>query len=119
MTAEGALSAAMDTPRTFTRLGVRFNAAAFGPELKQGVKLVADLSATRASPGESYSVVLSGETKPLLALLAAMLTACQEAGASRATSAIARFKPFAPVGGTIWAASPARNNRPKRMGVCT
>jgi len=70
VTAEGALSAAMDTPRTFTRLGVRFNAAAFGPKLRQGVKLVADLSATRASAGESYSVVLSGETKPLIALLA-------------------------------------------------
>jgi hypothetical protein len=70
VTAEGAVSAAMDTPRTFTRLGVRFNAAAFGPQLKPGVKLVADLSATRAGSGESYSVVLSGETKPLLALLA-------------------------------------------------
>ena len=70
VTAEGALSAAMDTPRTFTRLGVRFNATAFGPKLTQGVKLVADLSATRASVGESYSVVLSGETKPLVALLA-------------------------------------------------
>ncbi len=70
VTAEGALSAAMDTSRTFTRLGVRFNATAFGPKLTHGVKLVADLSASRASPGESYSIVLSGETKPLIALLA-------------------------------------------------
>jgi len=70
VSAEGALSAAMDTPRTFTRVGLRFNAAAFGPTLGQGVRLVADLSATRAAPGESYSVVLSGETKPLIALLA-------------------------------------------------
>ena len=70
VTAEGALSAAMDTPRTFTRLGVRFNAAASGPKLPHGVRLVADLSASRASVGESYSVVLSGETKPLIALLA-------------------------------------------------
>ena len=35
------------------------------------------------------------------------------------TSAAARFSPFAPVGGTMCAASPARNSRPKRIGSAT
>ena len=30
---------------------------------------------------------------------------------------MARFGPLAPVGGTVWAASPARNRFPWRMGV--
>ena len=36
-----------------------------------------------------------------------------------ATSATARLSPLAPVGGTMWAASPARKSRPCRIGVCT
>src|SRR4030095_2932616 len=35
------------------------------------------------------------------------------------TSEAARFKPFAPVGGTMCAASPARNRRPNRSGAAT
>src|SRR5215470_15519001 len=35
------------------------------------------------------------------------------------TSARARLRPLAPVGGTIWAASPARNSRRQRMGEAT
>ncbi len=35
------------------------------------------------------------------------------------TSVAARFSPFAPVGGTMWPASPARNNLPKRSGSTT
>src|SRR4030095_8218899 len=35
------------------------------------------------------------------------------------TSEAARFKPFAPVGGTMCAASPARNRRPNRSGSAT
>jgi hypothetical protein len=41
------------------------------------------------------------------------------ASASTRTSATARFMPLAPVGGTMWAASPARNSRPKRIGSTT
>jgi hypothetical protein len=70
LSAEGVLSAGMDSPRTFTRFGLRCNAAAYGRKLGQGVRLVADLSAARAAQGESYSLVLSGETKPLVAVLA-------------------------------------------------
>ena len=35
------------------------------------------------------------------------------------TSVAARFRPLAPVGGTMWPASPARNSRPKRSGSHT
>src|SRR3981081_3325766 len=35
------------------------------------------------------------------------------------TSARARLRPLAPVGGTMWAASPARNSRRYRMGEAT
>jgi hypothetical protein len=35
------------------------------------------------------------------------------------TSATARLRPLAPVGGTMCAASPARNSRPCRIGVLT
>ena len=35
------------------------------------------------------------------------------------TSVAARFRPLAPVGGTMCAASPARNRRPKRIGSAT
>ena len=35
------------------------------------------------------------------------------------TSLAARLSPLAPVGGTIWAASPTRNSRPHRIGSVT
>ena len=35
------------------------------------------------------------------------------------TSDAARFRPLAPVGGTMWAASPASSSRPKRIGSAT
>src|ERR671916_549674 len=41
------------------------------------------------------------------------------ASARRPTSPAARFRPLAPVGGTIWAASPARKRRPNRRGSAT
>ena len=41
------------------------------------------------------------------------------AGASSATSEMARLSPLAPVGGTMCAASPARNSRPCRIGAIT
>lgn len=70
VTAEGVLSAAMDSPRTFTRLMARLNAVAYGAKFSSGVRAVADVGAQRSTDGESYSAVLSSETKPLLAVLA-------------------------------------------------
>lgn len=65
------LLAAMDTPRTFTRLAVRADVAASGLQFPQGVKLAADLSATRAAAGENYSLTLATVDKQLLAVQAA------------------------------------------------
>jgi len=45
--------------------------------------------------------------------------AARNALASTTTSENARLSPFAPVGGTMWAASPARNSRPCRIGPAT
>src|SRR5262249_26440732 len=54
---------------------------------------------------------------------AALLSECRRsrtrAGASSATSATARLRPLAPVGGPMWAHSPARNRLPYRIGVWT
>lgn len=66
---EGELSADMDSPRSFSRLGLRMNAAAFGPRVPGGVRLIGDFGADRTPDGESYSAVISGETKPIAALL--------------------------------------------------
>src|SRR3984957_16180257 len=44
-------------------------------------------------------------------------TSLTSAVASAATSATARLRPLAPVGGTMWAASPARNSRRYRIGA--
>ena len=40
-------------------------------------------------------------------------------GSARRTSATARLSPLAPVGGTMWAASPARKSRPYCIGSAT
>lgn len=72
LTVEGRFAAAMDTPRTFTRLTTRADAAASGPQFPGGVRLVADLAATRTPTGGSYSLLLS-DPKRLLASLKADL----------------------------------------------
>ncbi|MSU51010.1 MAG: hypothetical protein EXS37_18280 [Opitutus sp.] len=64
----GALLAAMDTPRTFTRLGAKFDAAASGAKFPVGVRLSAELAATRATSGETYDLTITGDSKQLLAL---------------------------------------------------
>ncbi|HEX2855221.1 MAG TPA: hypothetical protein VHO24_18445 [Opitutaceae bacterium] len=65
---QGTLTAAMDTPRTFTRLAVKGEASASGTQFPRGVKLNVQLSATRGASGESYVVSLAGEGKQLAGL---------------------------------------------------
>jgi len=72
---DGLATAAMDTPRTFTRLALRVTAAASGPELGAGVKLAADLGAVRQSGGESYTATLATDRKQLAAVIANFPTA--------------------------------------------
>jgi hypothetical protein len=68
--ANGTLAAAMDTPRTFSRLAAKIEAEARGPQFPQGTKLSAALTAGQANAGESYTVVLEASDRKLLAVQA-------------------------------------------------
>ncbi|MCX6951675.1 MAG: hypothetical protein NTV51_05775, partial [Verrucomicrobia bacterium] len=70
----GRLTAAMDTPRTFRRLATQAEAAATGPLFPQGVKLSADIAASREGTGETYALSLWDATR-LLAIFKADLPA--------------------------------------------
>jgi hypothetical protein len=67
LTLHGTLAAAMDTPRTFTRLALQGEAAVSGTQFPRGVKLGADVAAARAASGESYTLTLAGEGRQLAA----------------------------------------------------
>jgi hypothetical protein len=67
---DGVATAAMATPRTFSRLALRVTAAATGPKLGAGVKLAADLGAVRQSGGENYTATLTSDSKQLAAVVA-------------------------------------------------
>ena len=70
LNANGTLAAAMDTPRTFSRLAAKIEAEARGPQFPQGTKLSAALTAGQANAGESYTVVLAAADRKLLAVQA-------------------------------------------------
>lgn len=75
------LRAAMDTPRTFTRLGVTVDTTASGPRFPRGVKLSAAATAARATTGEDYALTLATSDKQLVAVQASFpLTARKLAG---------------------------------------
>ncbi len=62
----GGLTGTMDTPRTFTKLAARLDAAASGTQFPQGVKLAADLSAARAATGETYRLAVVAEGQEIV-----------------------------------------------------
>lgn len=62
----GAFEAAMDTPRTFTRFVARIEAAASGTQFPRGVKLAADLFASRSTAGDQYSAAVVADTRRLV-----------------------------------------------------
>ena len=62
----GELVAAMDTPRTFTGLSAKLNAAASGAKFPRGVKLTADLAATQSAAGEAYSAAVVAEGQEIV-----------------------------------------------------
>lgn len=70
LNASGTLVAAMDTPRTFSRLAAQIEAEARGPQFPQGTKLSAALTAGHANAGESYTVVVEAAGRKLLAVQA-------------------------------------------------
>ncbi len=70
LNATGSLLMAMDTPRTFSRLGVNLEAEARGPQFPQGTKLSAALTAGHSNAGESYTVVVEAAGRKLLTIQA-------------------------------------------------
>ena len=69
------LTAAMDTPRTFTRLVIEPTALATGPQFPDGVKLSAALSAVRVPTGETYAVTFANPAQQLMVLNAELRSA--------------------------------------------
>lgn len=58
------LVAAMDTPRTFTRIGADGHAAVSGTQFPEGVTIDVTAGAVRTTTGETYSLLLArGETQ--------------------------------------------------------
>lgn len=66
LTVAGRLGAAMDTPRTFSRLATKAEAEATGPKFPNRVKLATDLVASRAAVGENYTLTLANGAKLLV-----------------------------------------------------
>ncbi|MSU69795.1 MAG: hypothetical protein EXS39_03255 [Opitutaceae bacterium] len=66
LNASGSFTAAMDTPRTFSRLGAQVDAEARGPQFPQGARLLLALTAVRADAGESYTVAVEAGGRKLL-----------------------------------------------------
>ena len=66
----GRFEATMDTPRTFTRLGARFDARAAGPALSSDVQLTAEVIAARVPGGENYTLNVQSLGKRLVDLQA-------------------------------------------------
>jgi len=67
---DGTLFAAMDSPRTFSRVALRVDSAATGPKLPRTMRLATDVSAARGPTGEIYAFTLAGESKQLVSLQA-------------------------------------------------
>lgn len=70
LSVRGTWVAAMDTPRTFTQLALKLDAAASGAQFPAGVKLTAGVTAARAATGETYSAAITTEGRQLVALKA-------------------------------------------------
>lgn len=68
----GALTAAMDTPRTLARLDLKLDATATGVKFPQGVKLSAELAAARAAAGETYRAAFVTDGRQLLLVQATL-----------------------------------------------
>ena len=75
------VTATMDTPRSFTHLGLKAEATASGPKFPGGVKLSAATSAARTAAGEDYALSLATVDKKIVAVQASFpLAASKLAG---------------------------------------
>ncbi len=64
----GTFSAALDTPRTFSHLGLAVDATATGTQFPKGAHIRTGVDALRAADGEHYVVALDADGKHLFAL---------------------------------------------------
>jgi hypothetical protein len=64
----GTITATLDTPRTFSHLGLVTDGMAGGPKFPQGARIHLVVDALRAATGEHYAVALDTEGKHLFAL---------------------------------------------------
>jgi hypothetical protein len=76
----GMVVAAMDTPRSFTRLGAKLDASASGTKFPDGVKLHADIGAARTQAGETYSAALVSAGQDVISVNAALPRSAQAFG---------------------------------------
>ena len=67
-----AVIAAMDTPRSFSRLEVSIDASATGKQLPEGASLHADLSAAQSATGETYSASMRAGNQNVITAKAAL-----------------------------------------------
>ncbi len=89
------VTATMDTPRTFTRLGVKAEATASGPQFPRGLKLSADVSAVRAAAGETYALTLATADKQLVNVNASLPSGARKlAGVWKVDARDADVAPF-------------------------
>ncbi len=70
LNASGTFTAAMDTPRTFSRLGAQIDATARGPQFPQDARLALGLTASHANAGEDYTLVIESAGRKLVAVQA-------------------------------------------------
>lgn len=68
------VAAAMDTPRTFTRLATRSELVVSGVQIPEGVRLTVDATVARVAAGESYALAWTSGPKRLAALQAELAT---------------------------------------------
>ncbi|HWA85956.1 MAG TPA: AsmA-like C-terminal region-containing protein, partial [Opitutus sp.] len=68
LTLQADLGAAMDSPRTFSKLSAKANATASGPQFPSGVKLAIDATAARTAAGEAYTFGAAGAGKELASI---------------------------------------------------
>lgn len=70
LTVRGSFTATLDTPRTFSHLGLSADSTATGAQFPQGAHIHIDADAARTATGEHYTVALDADGRHLFALAA-------------------------------------------------
>ncbi|MDE3084595.1 MAG: hypothetical protein KGJ37_05165, partial [Verrucomicrobiota bacterium] len=92
----GALTATLDTPRTFSQLSLTVDATATGSQFPKGARVHAVASAQRASDGEHYTAAINAGSKQLFELAADYPTGASKlTGTWRLNADDADVAPFA------------------------